>query len=184
MKLRYPAMSGPTEIVGFCDASWANVGNTGATIGGFLWLVINHKSNVFHLIGWRCRKLRRVCRSTFAAETMIASDALDDLFVLRDLWLGLFGTNPVTVLKTDFHSLYDHVFHGKQVTEKRLTVDLAAISESLQLQELGRFEWIPTNDQLADVLTKHTTAVQLLSSLDEGRIIYPETSGRKSHPKQ
>ena len=102
---------------------------------------------------------------------MIASNSLDDLFVLRELWLSLFGTTGKTVFKTDCCSLHDHVVHRKQVTEKRLTVDLATIAESLSLQDLSRFEWVTTNHQLADVLTKHTTAVQLLMSLDSRQIV-------------
>jgi hypothetical protein len=172
IKLRYGSMDGPLELVGFCDASWANVGNTGATIGGFFWMAMNPKTEQFHLIDWRCRKLRRICRSTFAAETMVASDALDEMFVLRQIWQSLMGEIPTTVLKTDCRSLYDHVLHRKQVTEKRLTVDLAAITESIALQELNRLEWVATDRQLADALTKHTTALQLIQSLDAGKIVY------------
>ena len=140
VEFQYPVLNDPMELVGYCDASWAKTGNSGVSIGGFVWLIGNPKNNRFHVIGWRCRKPKRICHSNFAAETMIASDTLEELFGLRELWLSLVVTTPVTVLKTDCPPLHDHVVHRKQVTEKRLTVDLDTIAERLSLQELSRFK--------------------------------------------
>ena len=41
--------------------------------------------------------------------------------------------NPIIVLNNDCRSHHDHVNQTKQVTQKRLTIDLAAIDESLEI---------------------------------------------------
>lgn len=97
---------------------------------------------------------------------------IHELVVLKNVWQLVFGKTPVTVLKTDCRSLYDHGMHQKQVMEKRLIVHLATISDSLPLNELSRLEWVDTHHQLADAHTKHTTAVQLVEALGTGRITY------------
>ena len=60
----------------------------GATGGGLLWIVAENgpdKTQRFHLLTWRCRRLKRVCQSTFAAETIAVAEALDDLFLVKSL---------------------------------------------------------------------------------------------------
>ena len=51
VKLRYTVLNEPMELVSYCDASWENARNSGATIGWFLWLIVNPMNNRFHMIG-------------------------------------------------------------------------------------------------------------------------------------
>ena len=62
--------------------------------GGLLWNLVENgpeDKQRFHLLTWICRRLRRVCRSTFAAETLAAAEAMDELFLLKSLFNDTFG---------------------------------------------------------------------------------------------
>ena len=56
-------------------------------------------------------------------------------------------------LYVDNHSLYDNVYSVKNVSEKRLRIDIAILKEMVQNGELKVF-WVDSKTQVADVLTK------------------------------
>ena len=58
-----------------------------------------------------------------------------------------------SVVKTDNKSGYDAINSTTAVEEKRLRVDIAAIRECVRNKEIS-VQWVPKEDQLADVLTK------------------------------
>ena len=60
---------------------------------------------------------------------------------------------PVT-LRTDCASLFHHVYLQKAVSEKRLLIELAVIRDAITSGEVTNLEWVATQDQLADALTK------------------------------
>ena len=70
------------------------------------------------------------------------------------------------IIRTDSKSIYDHVLVKGTCKEKRLNVEINALKEALQQQELTRLEWVETHAQLADALTKHMTALTMLCSLN------------------
>ena len=174
IRLRYPFLRGELSLIGFSDSSYANLPG-GATGGGLLWMMVENgpeKTQRFHLLTWRCRRLKRVCRSTFAAETIAAAEALDELFLVTSLTSDTFDrmqkrtlvATPPT-LCTDCRSLSDHVETRKlPVTERRLMVELCVITESVDRDEVV-LHWVATEVQLADALTKHTAPLTLQNAL-------------------
>ena len=126
----------------------------------------------FHVLTWRCRRLKRVCRSTFAAETIAAAEALDELFLVTSLTNDTFDrlrkrtlVDTPPTLCTDCRSLSDHVETRKlPVTEKRLMVELSVITECVDRDEVV-LHWVATDVQLADALTKHTASITLANTL-------------------
>ena len=121
---------------------------------------------MFCPVGWSSKRLRRVVRSTFAGETLIASEALDELVYLADTWAELGGGKIHRIIRTDSKSLYDHVLVKGTCKEKRLNVEINALKEALQQQELTRLEWVETHAQIADALTKHMNALTMLRSVN------------------
>ena len=55
---------------------------------------------------------------------------------------------------TDCKSLYENVYSNKGVADKRLRIDIGALRELLSTKRLSSIQWVNTEDQLADVLTK------------------------------
>ena len=110
------------------------------------------------ILDWKSGACNRVCRSTFSAESMACSNAVLRRF-FETLLTGQLQRTPggrfQVRLLSDCRSLYDHLVKEgipRIPTDRRLAIDLAAIREDLK--SLGRFAWVPTQSQLADVLTK------------------------------
>ena len=123
------------------------------------------------LLDWRSWKLRRVCRSSLAAETQAFTDAIDRLN-----WIRLFLADaiapqsidlrrveevlqnlPTSYAITDCKSLYDSIERqessGLGLQEKRTAVEVTAIRQTMSQTNL-KTKWVNSDRQLADVLTK------------------------------
>ena len=94
----------------------------------------------------------RVCRSTFAGETMACAEAVETAILVRGLVLSfmhgrLFNNEEAAQFMemhffTDCKSLYDHIQKEgapKPPSEKRLALDLAGIRQALR--EETREQW-------------------------------------------
>ena len=194
-------------LIAYHDAAWGNVEHqdpeprddewygqhTIASQLGNLTLVADKAclepgGGKFSLVDWRSKASSRVCRSTFAGETMAGCEGYENGVYLRSLMLSLMTGELMTEaqagrymelhLVTDCRSLYDHV-HREGVprtpTEKRLAIDLAGLRQGLitearhqwskkhpsldrptpQAPLKAPMHWLPTSDQLADLLTKN-----------------------------
>ena len=78
LQLLYPNL-GPVinwSLVVFTDASLSNNSDC-YTQGGFLVLLVNIESRKVSILSWRSFKLRRVARSTLAAETLACIEGAD-----------------------------------------------------------------------------------------------------------
>ena len=192
-------------VYGYHDAAWANVNLEGESVGDQQWdsdvkkasqlaslVLLGERGSLSNemrpcsVVDWRSKSSARICRSTFAGETMACSDALEGCIYLRGLYLSF--THGYIVpedearrllhihLFTDCKSLYDHMHKDgipKAPTERRLALDLAAMRQELQKEALGQWQmlegdaevrpdrprrpplhWLPTDLQLADILTK------------------------------
>ena len=71
------------SIVSFCDASFANLPNAGSQ-GGFLCLLVDNNGNYCPLT-WQSRKIKRVVKSTIAAECLAAVEAAEMTIYLATL---------------------------------------------------------------------------------------------------
>ena len=81
--------------VGWSDAALANrvdLGSTGGYIIGFVnKKMLNGAPGPVSLMSWSTHKLRRVCRSSLAAEAQALSECEAELFLVRALWQELRG---------------------------------------------------------------------------------------------
>ena len=121
-----------------------------------------HRKRV-SLLDWRSAACDRVCRSTFAAESMGCCGAIENADFIRkflstlltgDLCRREDGRFQVRYL-SDCRSLYDHLAREgipRIPSERRLAIDMAAIRQDLAIT--GRMCWVPTDQQLADIMTK------------------------------
>ena len=156
----------------FSDASLGNLPD-GGTQGGTL-ITLTGDNGKFSPLCWQSRRIRRVVRSTLAGETLAMSDGIDNAIFLATLFSELTtGTAelnaPALICVTDNHSLYDALKSTKQVTEKRLRLDISGIKELIQSKTIKAVLWSETKAQLADCLTKKgASPLVLLKALSEG----------------
>eukprot|EP00439_Symbiodinium_sp_Y106_P083456 s160_g23.t1 len=125
--------------------------------------ILRGESSHLSILDWKSGACDRVCRSTFAAETMACCMAVEggdylekflETLLTGELQRKKRGRFLLRFL-SDCRSLYDHLTREgipRVPSDRRLAIDLAAVRQDLK--SLGRLAWVPTTRQLADVLTK------------------------------
>ena len=161
------------KIVVFTDASLCNLNNgTGSTAAYIVWLMDCHGK--CSPLSWHAGKIKRVVRSTIAAEALSLQEGLESGFYYRKMLEDIFGISTKTIpviAYVDNKSVIEAVYSTKLVDDKRLRVDIAAISQSLAKNEVNEIKWCPGKVHLADCMTKHgTSGYSLLSVLKDGRM--------------
>ena len=158
-------------VVAVHDASFNNLPGHKSQKGYWLGIstpeLIKDRTKVHHIhfVHWTSSKIQRVVRSTLSAEAYSCSEALDALSWLRATILEvlhgdldmrhykehLHRVPGVTV--TDCRSLYDCMKSERVLlSDRRLSLEAAIIRQSLQ--EGVECKWVPSEQQLADALTK------------------------------
>ncbi|CAG2196696.1 unnamed protein product [Mytilus edulis] len=121
LKFRKLGKDNAIRLVVFSDSSLGNLSDGGTQGGHFIVLV--GENGIFSPITWQSKRIRRVARSTLAAETLAMADAIDSGIFIASLYTELmYGKAdptqlPITCL-TDCHSLWDAIKSTKQVSEK------------------------------------------------------------------
>jgi len=133
-------------------------------------------------IDFYSRLSRRVARSTFAAETYVASDAIDRVLLGRKLAEQLFQQHIPVISFTDCQSLVDCLNSSAPAcSEQRVLLEVLAIKEAIQIGECTQVRYVSSATQLADGLTKPNRAEQLVKFLRDNTV---ELSYNKTAPKK
>ena len=139
----------------YCDARYANLRDGGSQAGYMIFLY--DESFSCCPIAWSSKRIKRVVRSTLAAETLAAIESLDSAFlvsnIISEIIFGEKGAKIEMQLFPDNKSQYDAVHTTNVINEKRLKVDISALREMIERDEF-EIHWIQSNQQLADVFTK------------------------------
>ena len=78
-------------------------------------------------------------------------------------------TIPI-VCYVDNKSLWENAHSTKNVSEKRLRIDLGGIKEMIEKNQI-KIEWVPTSHQLSDCFTKRGVSCnKLLEVLETGNL--------------
>ena len=105
----------------YSDASFSNLPNSGSQ--GFI-ILLSDKYNNLTTIAWSSIKLKRVARSTIAAETLALSDGCDTSYFVTSLAKEMMFTkqhnNINTEAFTDNRSLYETLHTTKSILDKCL----------------------------------------------------------------
>ena len=158
------------KIVLYTNASLANLSN-GRSVSGIAIFLVDENGNCGPLL-WKSNTIKRVVRSTLAAETCAGVDGLDAAYFLGKMCKEVFNFDIPIVHFTDNKPFYKNAHSSLMVEEHRLRIDLAIVKEMLQKQELERLSWVPKSDQLADCLTKRGASCFLLFDvLESGKMV-------------
>eukprot|EP00435_Cladocopium_sp_Y103_P037904 s628_g10.t1 len=145
------------------------------------------------LVSWSTHKLRRVCRSSLAAEAQALAECEAELFLVRGLWQELLGAeldlvNPWNttkqtpgVLVIDAKALYDTLKQQEVpnlgAKEKHTALEVLGLSQHLVEQETT-LRWCNSDQQLADGMTKISAqdrVTQFLKGNQRWNLVYDET---------
>ena len=155
--LRFPALDLTSlKIMTFTDASLGNLNEgVGSTQGVIIWIM--DKQGKCCPLFWQAKKIRRVVHSTLAAEALSLQEGLEASFYYRHMLeeiLGLPSKSIDIYAFVDNKSVIDSVHSTKLVEDKRLRIDIAALTESIAQGEVRKIQWCSGQKQLANCLTK------------------------------
>ena len=116
-------------LIGYGDSSWASALDHRSQTGWLIFLAEAAADSVqgglSSLLAWSSHRVRRVCRSTLASETMAVSSVTETLLFLQTMMADIvipdfraaWDTVPINFLKpiiaTDARSLYDFVLESR-----------------------------------------------------------------------
>ncbi|MBW0539131.1 hypothetical protein O181_078846 [Austropuccinia psidii MF-1] len=134
-----------SEMRCFVDASWGGEGNR-STHGYIMFHGINP-------IGWQSRRQTTIASSTAQAEYMALSFAAKEMLWLYNLFVDILN-NAIPILFSDNKTavgISTESMNRKQT--RHLIRDFNTIHELIAVRKL-KLEWVSTDEQLADILTK------------------------------
>jgi hypothetical protein len=198
-------IDGEVHFVGWSDASWANR-KCGSSTGGYLIgacgkEVVDGQTGHVSVVSWATNKLKRVARSSLAAEVQALSVTEDELHLVRAAWAEFNGkqinlNDPDKVIKEvpgivviDAKSIYDTLnsqTQPMQLAEKRTAIELLAYLQNTQRNGTTT-RWVHGGANLGDGLTKEGASQMLWDFLQTSRwsIVFDEekVSGKKRKAK-
>ena len=166
-------------IVSFCDASFGTLPNGGSQ-GAFITLIVG-KNGLYTPIAWQSRRLRRVVKSTIAAECLAAIEAAETT-VLISFALQQFLKDSCqsirTMLYCDNKSLVSSVHSSTNVEDKRLRIDICVLRDMIANKELTDIVWIPTDLQIANCMTKNGASIYSLLFVLNNKLVFNFSNGK------
>ena len=152
----------------YSDASFGNLPGGGSQ-GGYIILLSDSDGNRCPM-SWRSHKVRRVVRSTLAAETLALLDAAEAGVYLAGLITELvcLQTPPLVRCFVDNKSLVDNLYSTKLVEDKQLRINIAVIKDMIERKDLSEVCWVQSARQIANALTKRGASPELLLSAVSG----------------
>lgn len=173
--IRIPDLGNPKywEIVCYTDASLGNLNNGIDSAGGHIVFLLNTQTSRVAVLDWQANKIKRVVRSTLAAETLSLCEGLESAIFFADFLHDILHLKQALPVRgvIDNKSTTEAVRSTTVVSDKRLRRDIASVKEMLTCGYVKQIDWVPGEQQLADVLTKRgVNGSKLLSVIQKGII--------------
>ena len=144
----------------YTDAAFGNLPDRGSQGGTIIFLKdsFGQRCPLF----WQSKKLKRVVRSTLAAEaSALAEGAERAIYIAKKIEEITKCTQIQIRCFVDNKSVVDALQSGKEVDGRLSRIDMAAIEEMVEKKEIS-VSWIGTSGQLADCLTKRGASTEKL----------------------
>ena len=148
-----PALTGDLHLQCYSDASFANLSDCGSQ-GGLIVFLADSKGHRCPIM-WKSRRIRRVVKSTLAAETMALLEAAESGCYIGRIFedIGIAERLPIKCY-VDNKSLVGALRSVKKVDDKYLRINIACLKDMLERKDITTVEWVDTGKQLANCLTK------------------------------
>ena len=161
------------EIRVYTDASFGNLDDGAGSMGGHV-VFLKDRFNRSSPMDWKSRKIKRIVRSTLAAEALSLGDGLETGMFLKDMFKEVLGSHiasvPIIAI-VDNKSVEVNLRSTSSVEDKRLRRDLSLIKQMIERKEVEAVQWVEGQYQLADSLTKKgVNPIKLLKVVQSGNI--------------
>ena len=151
------------RIIVFTDASHANLADGTGSMGAHVVFLVDEHGNCCTLT-WHAGKIKRVVRSTIAAEALSLCEGIEDAIYLKHILLQLLPNRTEVVINAfvDNRDVVDALYSTKSVDDKRLRIDISSLKEFISNGEVNSIKWCAGSMQLADGMTKKGAQVDSL----------------------
>ena len=162
----------------FCDASHNSICNGQGSVGAYIIFLSNGyeqgERKLANLLAWRSTKIRRICRSSTEAETLILSQALEEGDLIRDQIVTMTGLSKDLVLLECYCDAQNALENLKNNTPPQTTTpyrnEYALIKQFVDGKKVKNLLWVKGSEQLADGMTKlGASEIDLVETLNKGR---------------
>ena len=156
IEIHFPCLGKPEglRLAAFSDASYANLVDGVSSREGFIILLVGANGRCCPIV-WCSKQIRRVVKSTLAAETLALVDCLDTALYLASIIKEVLSLKCLPVdCYTENKLHYENFLSTKLVAEKRLRIDIASVKQMIDRNEVKSINWLTADTQLADSLTK------------------------------
>ena len=148
-----------TTLILYSDASHANLSNC-ASQGGFVIFLCGKNGKSSSLV-WTSHKLKRVVKSSIAADTMSLLEGGEYLVLFKALITEIYALDDTQIPIT---SITDNKITAstKIIEDKHLYIDICSLRDMLSHKEINEVKWTTYDKQLADCVTKGTASPEHL----------------------
>ena len=163
---KFPSLNAleSAKIVVYSDASYKNLPNCGSQ-GAHIVLLCDSDNNCAP-IQWQSKKIKRVVKSTLAAECLALHDGVDNAFYIKTILQELLNIDLNIDCYVDCNSRVDNVHSSTNVKEdKRLILDMCALKEMLEKEEVNSIVWVSADGQISDSMTKRGASPKTLQDV-------------------
>lgn len=145
----YQRTTAPDQIVGYADASWAADLNDRRSVSGILFKVYGAVTS------WSSKKQSTVSLSSTEAECSALADATCEAIWIQKLFeeLGILNKRAARIYEDNQSTIAVIKSPGNSKRLKHTDVKLHFVRDCVAANKI-EIQYIPTNDQQADLLTK------------------------------
>lgn len=152
-----------SEMFGYCDADWAGCPDTRRSTTGYVFEIQGGA------ISWSSRRQPTVALSSTEAEFMSMTSAMQEALWLKRFEMEIFRTAPKTMtLYCDnqgaLHLAKNQNYHArtKHIDVRKYFIQDHMLTDGLQTDDAKiQLEYKPTNEMIADIMTKPVNGIKL-----------------------
>ena len=160
----YPKLDDKDHLTIECysDAAFGNLSDGGSQ-GGYIIFITDCNGRRCP-VSWQSKRVRRVVKSTLAAETLALLDSAEAGVYIAALLAEILGCAPGIVVRcfVDNKSLVEALYSTKSIEDKHLRISLAVLRDMLNKHSIHSVAWVQSSHQLANVLTKRGACAKSL----------------------
>ena len=150
-------------LVGHGDCGLKSMPDKITSVGGYVVMLCNKRTNACCVLVWKSKKIRRKVINTLAGEALAM--------------IGVFGTraNDIpTLVLSDCKNLTQAIKSTSLVEDPWLIPDIAVIKDALEDKTVSEVRWVSSKDMMADCLTKAgASGSSLMQVLESGQYEVP-----------
>ena len=155
----------------YTDAAHANLPDGISSAYAYIIFLVDSSRNACPL-SWKANKIRRVVKSTLAAETLALMEGIDEAIYLKKILSEMCPKMQIPIDGyVDNKSLVDALKSTHLVEERRLRIDIGILKQNLE-RDIRQVIWIPGDRQLANCMTKKgASGDSLLTIFHSGKLV-------------